>query len=58
MEVTNMDNKGNLEQLLSEYGYPKDAIHRFMQEVEGLDFEEVKKRIMPFRDITAHRANP
>ena len=53
-----MDNKGNLEQLLSEYGYPKDAIYRFMQEVEGLDFEEVKKRIMPFQDITAHRPNP
>ena len=53
-----MDNKGNLEQLLSEYGYPKDAIHRFMQEVEGMDFEEIKKRIMPFQDITAHRPNP
>ena len=49
-----MDNK-DLEQLLSEYGYPKHAIHRFMQEAEGLDFEDVKKRIMPFRDITAHR---
>lgn len=50
-----MDNTEKLEQLLREYGYPKQAIHRFIQEVEELDFEEVKKQIMPYRDITAHR---
>ena len=51
-----MDNKGKLEQLLREYGYPQQAIHRFIQEGEDLDFEEVKKQIMPYRDITAHRS--
>jgi hypothetical protein len=50
-----MNNKENLEQLLREYGYPKDAIHRFMQQTEELDFAEVKKRIMPYQDITARK---
>ncbi|MCQ6274887.1 hypothetical protein JMM81_07905 [Bacillus sp. V3B] len=51
-----MDNKENLEQLLHNYGYPKQAIHRFMQDAEGLDYEEVKKRILPYRDITARKS--
>lgn len=50
-----MDNKENLEQLLHKYGYPEQAIQRIMQDTEGLDYEEVKKRIMPYRDITADR---
>ncbi len=51
-----MNNKENLEQLLHEYGYPKKAIQHFMQDAEELDYSEVKKRIMPYRDITAHRS--
>jgi hypothetical protein len=51
-----MANKDDLKQLLQEYGYPKEAIDRFMQEVEGLDYSEVKQRIMPYQDITAHRS--
>lgn len=55
MEVNNVDNKENLEQLLDKYGYPRQAIDRFMQDTEGLDYEEIKKRILPYQDITAHR---
>ncbi|MCM3584376.1 hypothetical protein M3182_01300 [Mesobacillus maritimus] len=51
-----MDNKANLEQLLKEYGYPIEAIDRFMKDVESLDYEEAKQRIMPYKDITAERS--
>ena len=51
-----MDNKENLEQLLYKYGYPEQAIQRFMQDAEGVNYEEVKKRIMPYQDITADRS--
>ena len=51
-----MDNKENLEQLLDKYGYPKQAIQSIMQDADGLDYEEVKKRIMPYQDITAERS--
>lgn len=47
--------KEKLDELLREYGYPQEAISRFMKETEELDFEEAKKRIMPYRDITADR---
>ncbi|SEM11424.1 hypothetical protein SAMN05192533_10160 [Mesobacillus persicus] len=47
--------KEKLDELLREYGYPQEAINRFMKETEELDFEEAKKRIMPYRDITADR---
>jgi hypothetical protein len=56
MEGNNMDNKENLEQLLHKYGYPEQAIQSIMKDVDGLDYEEVKKRIMPYRDITARRS--
>jgi len=50
-----MDNLESLEQLLREYGYPEQAVHRFLNEAEGLDIEKIKKTIMPYRDITAHK---
>jgi hypothetical protein len=45
-----------LEQLLNEYGYPRDAINSILYEMKELDYEEAKKRIMPYRDITAERS--
>lgn len=50
-----MDKQEKIAQLLREYGYPDHAVHRFIQEAEGLDMEEVKKTIMPYQDITAHK---
>jgi hypothetical protein len=52
-----MDNKDKLDLLLREYGYPDEAITRFMEETQALDFEEAKKIIMPYRDITASRVD-
>ncbi len=51
-----MDNKENFEQLLCDYGYPKETIHRLMQDAEEIEYKEVQKRIMPYQDITAHRS--
>jgi hypothetical protein len=50
-----MDKNAKLTQLLLEYGYPQEAINRFMKETEQLNYEEAKKRIMPYKDITAER---
>ncbi|TCN27203.1 hypothetical protein [Mesobacillus foraminis] len=50
-----MDNKENLDILLREYGYPDEAINRFLSETSEMDYEEAKKLIMPYRDITADR---
>lgn len=53
-----MDQKELLNQLLREYGYPQEVINRFMEDTEtdDLTFEEAKKRIMPYKDITAERS--
>lgn len=53
-----MENKENLEQLLREYGYPSSEIKRFIQDAENLklDYIELKKRIMPYQDITSPRS--
>lgn len=51
-----MDHQEKLNQLLREYGYPAEAISRFMKDSEELTFEEAKMRIMPYRDITADRS--
>ncbi len=48
-----MNKKENLEQLLREYGYPDEAVSRFLTDNEEIDYEEARKRIMPYRDITA-----
>jgi SOS response regulatory protein OraA/RecX len=50
-----MDKKAKLTQLLQEYGYPQEAINRFMKDTEELNYEEARKRIMPYKDITAER---
>jgi hypothetical protein len=50
-----MDKKAKLTQLLQEYGYPQEAINRFMEDTEELKYEEARKRIMPYKDITAER---
>jgi hypothetical protein len=50
-----MDNMVKLKQLLQEYGYPQEAINRFLKDTEELDYEEARKRVMPFKDITAER---
>ena len=51
-----MDKSKNLQQLLREYGYPEEAINRFMKDTSGMDYEEARKRIMPYHDITAERS--
>ena len=56
VEVINVDNKEDLEQLLHKYGYPEQAILSIMQDTDRLNYEEVKKRIMPYQDITAERS--
>ncbi len=50
-----MENKENLTQLLREYGYPEESIHRFLKDTEHISYEMAKNRIMPYRDITAER---
>ncbi|MGM0900797.1 MAG: hypothetical protein ACQEXB_06800 [Bacillota bacterium] len=50
-----MDKKEKLIQLLQEYEYSQEAIHRFMMDTEELNYEEAMKRIMPYKDITAER---
>jgi|1186.fasta_scaffold754694_2 hypothetical protein len=55
-EVNHMENKENLEKILHKYGYPEQAIYRIMQDAEGLDYEEVKNKILPYRDITARKS--
>lgn len=50
-----LNNKDKMVSLLRDYGYPEKAIHRFMQEAKDMDYEEMRKSIMPYQDITAHR---
>ncbi|WP_159433408.1 hypothetical protein [Bacillus tuaregi] len=50
-----MDNAENLKQLLRQYGYPEEAVNRFIKEAQGLELEEIRKTIMPYQDITAHK---
>jgi hypothetical protein len=50
-----MSNNENIENLLREYGYPENAIHHYIKEKANMDFEEIKKSIMPYRDITAKK---
>ena len=50
-----MDKKAKLTRLLQEYGYPEEAINNFMRDTENLNYEEARKRILPFKDITAER---
>jgi hypothetical protein len=50
-----MDEKAKLHQLLQDYGYPQEAISRFLKDTEELNYDEARKRIMPYKDITAER---
>ncbi len=50
-----MDKAAKLNKLLRDYGYPPEAVNRFIKDTEELDYEDAKKRIMPYKDITAER---
>ncbi|WP_174734973.1 hypothetical protein [Mesobacillus harenae] len=50
-----MTNKGKFEKLFRDYGYPEDEIPRLMREAGNSGYEEIRKRIMPYKDISAER---
>jgi len=45
----------NIKQLLRDYEYPEEAIPYILKELGTTDYEQVKKLIMPYGDITANR---
>jgi hypothetical protein len=45
-----------IEQLFREYGYPEESISRLIKEYGSLSYEEVEKRIMPFKDMMADQS--
>jgi hypothetical protein len=47
-----MEDVKKKEQLLREYGYPEKAIPRLINEIRSMNYEKVKKLILPYNDIT------
>jgi hypothetical protein len=45
-----------MEKLLRDYGYPEKAIPRLMKEISSMNYEKVKKLILPYNDMTAGRS--
>ncbi|MEH6993167.1 hypothetical protein V7075_10665 [Neobacillus drentensis] len=51
-----MDENKKMEKLLRDYGYPEKAIPRLMREISSMDYDRVKKLILPYNDMTAGRS--
>jgi hypothetical protein len=47
-----MEDVKKKEQLLREYGYPEKAIPRLVKEIRLMNYEKVKKLILPYNDVT------
>lgn len=50
-----MDEIKKMEKLLRDYGYPEKAIPRLVREISSMNYDRVKKLILPYNDITANR---
>lgn len=50
-----MDEMKKMEKLLRDYGYPEKAIPRLVREISSMNYDRVKKLILPYNDITANR---
>jgi hypothetical protein len=53
---TRMDENQKMEKLLRDYGYPEKAIPRLMREISSMNYDRVRKLILPYNDITADRS--
>ena len=51
-----MDENKKMEKLLRDYGYPEKAIRRLMREISSMNYDRVKKLILPYDDMTAGRS--
>jgi hypothetical protein len=51
-----MEEMKKMEKLLRDYGYPEKAIPRLMREISSMNYEKVKKLILPYNDMTAGRS--
>ncbi|MDQ1005046.1 hypothetical protein QFZ28_005624 [Neobacillus niacini] len=48
-----MDQIKKMEKLLRDYGYPEEAIPRLIREISSMNYDRVRKLILPYNDITA-----
>jgi hypothetical protein len=53
---TRMDENKKMEKLLRDHGYPEEAIPRLMREIRSMNYDRVRKLILPYNDITAERS--
>lgn len=53
---TRMDENKKMEKLLRDYGYPEKAIPRLMREISSMNYDRVRKLILPYNDITAGKS--
>jgi hypothetical protein len=51
-----MEEMKKMEKLLRDYGYPEKAIPRLMREISSMNYDKVKKLILPYNDMTAGRS--
>lgn len=51
-----MEENKKMEKLLREYGYPEKAIPRLMREISSMNYDRVKKLILPYNDFTAGKS--
>lgn len=51
-----MEEIEKMEKLLREYGYPEKAIPRLLREISTMNYDRVKKLILPYNDMTAGRS--
>jgi hypothetical protein len=53
---TCMDETKKMEKLLRDYGYPEEAIPRLIREISSMNYDRVRKLILPYNDITAGKS--
>lgn len=51
-----MEEMKKMEKLLRDYGYPEKAIPRLLREISSMNYDKVKKLILPYNDMTAGRS--
>jgi hypothetical protein len=51
-----MEEFKKMEKLLRDYGYPEKAIPRLMKEISTMNYDRVRKLILPYDDMTANRS--
>ncbi|NYE07209.1 hypothetical protein F4694_003994 [Bacillus niacini] len=51
-----MEETKKMEKLLRDYGYPEAAIPRLIREISSMNYDRVRKLILPYNDITAGKS--